>query len=74
MKAKISLRDIFKYYQEPHQLAALSMLEEAMEEELLSRDSDWIVCFYAEPNAKEPLTMEEKAMVRSSGRVPHRKD
>lgn len=50
------------------------MLEEAMQDELLSRDSDWIVCFYAEPNAKEPLTMEEKAMVRSSGRVPHRED
>ena len=74
MKSKISLRDVFKRYKEPHQLAALGILEEAIQDELLARDSEWIVCFFAEPEPKEPLTMEEKAMVRSSGRVPHRED
>lgn len=74
MKTKISLRDIFRKYKEPHQLAAMGMLEDAIQDELLARDSDWIVCFFAEPEPKQPLTMEEKAMVRSSGRVSHRED
>lgn len=53
MKRKISLRDIFKLYKEPHQLAALRILEEAMEDHLLARDHDWIVCFFSEPAPKE---------------------
>lgn len=66
---KISLRDVFKCYKEPHQLAALGILEEAIQDELLARDSDWIVCFFSGPEPKEPLTIEEKRMVRSSGRI-----
>jgi len=71
---KISLRDVFKFYKEPHQLAALRILEEAIQDELLARDSDWIVCFFSEPEAKEPLTMKDKEQVRSSGRIQNREN
>ena len=71
---ELSLRDVFKIYQAPHQLAALGILEDSLPEELLARDADWIVCFFSEPEPKEPLTMEEKAMVRSSGRIQDRED
>jgi len=50
---KVSLLKIFKAYKEPHQLAAITMLEHAMPDELLQRDSEWITCFFAEPDAKE---------------------
>ena len=73
-KRKISLRDVFKFYREPHHLAALGILEEAIQDELLARDSDWIVCFFSEPDPKEPLTIEDMEQVRTSGRIQNRKD
>ena len=36
------------------------MLEDALPAELLDRNADWIVCFFSEPTAKEPLIMVEK--------------
>ncbi len=54
------LTQIFKHYREPHQIAAINMLEEALSAELLERDADWITCFFAEPAPKEPLIMVEK--------------
>jgi hypothetical protein len=50
---KLSLLKIFKAYKEPHQLAAITMLEHAMPDELLERDAEWITCFFAEPDSKE---------------------
>lgn len=50
---KMSLLKIFKAYKEPHQLAAITMLEHAMPDELLARDAEWITCFFAEPEPKE---------------------
>ena len=54
------LTQIFKHYKEPHQIAAINMLEEALPVELLERHADWITCFFAEPDAKEPLIIVEK--------------
>tara|TARA_R100001198_G_C5082989_1_gene123558 strand:- start:4 stop:177 length:174 start_codon:yes stop_codon:yes gene_type:complete len=54
------LTQIFKQYKEPHQIAAINMLEEALPAELLGRDAEWITCFFAEPALKEPLIMVEK--------------
>lgn len=54
------LTQIFRYYKEPHQIAAINMLEEALPAELLERHADWITCFFAEPELKEPLIMVEK--------------
>ena len=51
--SKISLRSIFAEYKSPHELAALEMLEDALPPELLDKDADWIVCFFAEPPSKE---------------------
>ena len=57
------LTQIFKHYNAPHQIAAIQMLEDAIPEELLDRNADWIQCFIAEPPTKEPLIMVEKAQV-----------
>lgn len=54
------LTQIFKHYKEPHQIAAINMLEEALPVELLERHADWITCFFAEPDPKEPLIIVEK--------------
>ena len=56
----MELREIFSAYKEPHHLAALDMLEEAIDPALLDIESDWIVCFFAEPDPKEPLIMVKK--------------
>jgi hypothetical protein len=56
----VRLTKIFKHYNEPHQIAAINMLEDALPEELLDRNADWIQCFFAEPPPKEPLIMVEK--------------
>lgn len=53
------LYQIFKC-KKPHEIAALHMLEEQLDPELLDRNADWIVCFFSEPPDKEPLIMEEK--------------
>jgi hypothetical protein len=54
------LTQIFKHYKAPHQIAAINMLEEALADEYLKRDADWITCFFAEPASKEPLIIVEK--------------
>jgi hypothetical protein len=56
----VRLTKIFKHYCEPHQIAAINMLEDALPDELLDRNADWIQCFYSEPPAKEPLIMVKK--------------
>jgi hypothetical protein len=56
----VRLTKIFKHYSEPHQIAAIQMLEDALPDELLDRNADWIQCFYSEPAPKEPLIMVEK--------------
>ena len=54
------LTQIFTHYREPHQIAAINMLEDALPDELLDRNAEWIQCFYSEPAPKEPLIMVEK--------------
>ena len=54
------LTQIFKHYNAPHQIAAIQMLEDAIPDELLDRNADWIQCFIAEPPPKEPLIIVEK--------------
>jgi hypothetical protein len=49
----IRLERVFKHYKEPHQLAAIKMLEELLPKEALQVDSDWYVCWTAEPDPKE---------------------
>ena len=49
---RVSLRCIFSEYTEPHQLAALQMLEEHLAPELLAEDAEWLVCFLAAPKPK----------------------
>jgi len=56
----VKLTKIFKHYREPHEIAAINMLEDALPAELLDRNADWIVCFFSEPAVKEPLIMVEK--------------
>jgi hypothetical protein len=56
----VRLTQIFKHYREPHQIAAINMLEDALPDELLDRNADWIQCFYSEPAPKEPFIMVEK--------------
>tara|TARA_Y100000385_G_scaffold167443_1_gene173483 strand:+ start:557 stop:730 length:174 start_codon:yes stop_codon:yes gene_type:complete len=56
----MKLTQVFKHYREPHQIAAINMLEEAIPAELLDRNADWIICFFAEPPPKQPLIMVEK--------------
>lgn len=56
----MKLTQIFKHYREPHEIAAINMLEDALPAELLDRNADWIICFFAEPEPKQPLIMVEK--------------
>ena len=56
----MKLTKVFKHYREPHQIAAINMLEDALPAELLDRNADWIVCFFSEPPTKEALIMVEK--------------
>lgn len=54
----IKLRDFFKYYKgEPHQAAAVDLLQSLMPESLLKSDSEWVDCFRAAPQPK-PSTVE----------------
>ncbi len=55
----IRLDRLFSKYKEPHQVAAIVMLEELLPPEALQTDADWYVCWMAEPDAKETLTMED---------------
>ncbi len=54
------LTRIFKYYNKPHEIAAINILEDLLPAELLDKNADWIVCFFSEPAEKEPLIMVEK--------------
>ena len=46
---KVKLLKYFKKFTEnPHHLAAISMLQDELPDHLLSRDAEWIVCFEAE--------------------------
>ena len=51
--ANIKLRDFFKHYRgEPHQAAAIDMLQSMMPESLLRPDSEWVESFRAAPPPK----------------------
>tara|TARA_Y100000389_G_scaffold97240_1_gene94008 strand:+ start:569 stop:742 length:174 start_codon:yes stop_codon:yes gene_type:complete len=56
----VRLTRIFKYYNKPHEIAAINILEDLLPAELLDKNADWIVCFFSEPAEKEPLIMVEK--------------
>lgn len=47
--------DLLKYFRtftnSSHQIAAVNMLQDSLDPELLNRNSDWIVCFEAEDEA-----------------------
>ena len=46
---KVKLLKYFKKFTEnPHHLAAISILQNELPDHLLSRDAEWIVCFEAE--------------------------
>ena len=52
---KIDLRKFFEAYQGlPHQLAAVDQLSDSISDELLSKFSDWVVCF-EEDGEVQPL-------------------
>jgi hypothetical protein len=49
----IDLRDFFAHYKgEPHQLAAINLLQRQMPESLLKDDSEWVEAFRAAPPIK----------------------
>jgi len=51
---KVKLLNYFKRFSEnPHHLAAISMLQAELPDHLLSREADWIVCFEAEEECKQ---------------------
>tara|TARA_B100001094_G_scaffold126660_1_gene122751 strand:+ start:2326 stop:2508 length:183 start_codon:yes stop_codon:yes gene_type:complete len=50
---KIKLQSYFKAFTDnPHHLAAISMLQSQMPDHLLSTDAEWVVCFQAEEECK----------------------
>ena len=50
---RIKLRDFFRHYQdEPHQAAAIDLLQSQMPESLLQSDADWVVTYRATPKPK----------------------
>lgn len=52
----VKLRDFFAHYKgEPHQLAAVELLQSAMPQSLLQADTPWVETFRAAPKAKPPL-------------------
>jgi len=49
----IKLRDFFKHYNgEPHQAAAIDLLQSQMPQSLLKSDADWVVTYRATPKPK----------------------
>lgn len=53
MASPIKLRDFFKHYAgEPHQAAAVDLLQSMMPESLLKPDADWVVTYRATPKPK----------------------
>lgn len=58
MSTKIKLRDFFRHYEnEPHQAAAIDLLQSQMPESLLKSDADWVVTYRATPKPK-PVVVE----------------
>ena len=54
----IKLRDFFRHYEnEPHQAAAIDLLQSQMPESLLKSDADWVVTYRATPKPK-PVVVE----------------
>jgi hypothetical protein len=53
MSGSIKLRDFFKHYQgEPHQAAAVDLLQSMMPESLLRSDAEWVEAYRATPKPK----------------------
>ena len=53
---RIKLRDFFRHYEdEPHQAAAIDLLQSQMPESLLKSDADWVVTYRATPKPKPPV-------------------
>ena len=53
---KVDIRQFFEEYTgDPHQIAAIDMLQDSLPEELLDKDHDWVVTFRVAP-AKKPET------------------
>ena len=51
---KIDLVHVIKRFNgQPHQIAALNMLQEALPSELLDPSSDWVDCWYADGSGWE---------------------
>lgn len=70
----IRLDRLFSKYQEPHQVAALVMLEKFLPPEALQTDAEWYDCWMAEPDAKETLTMEDIERCNRRERIPKHTD
>lgn len=57
---KISLRKFVEAYEgKPHQIAAIEQLADALPVELVSKFSDWVVCFEVDGEV-EPMPPEIK--------------
>jgi hypothetical protein len=55
MSGSIKLRDFFKHYAgEPHQAAAVDLLQSMMPESLLRSDAEWVEAYRATPKPKPP--------------------
>ena len=49
---KVSLLKFFRAFADsPHHIAAVNMLQDSLDEELLNKHADWVVCFEAENEA-----------------------
>lgn len=49
---KVDLLKFFRAFaNSPHHIAAVNMLQDELDASLLSKDSDWVVCFEAENEA-----------------------
>lgn len=52
---RIRLIDLIRRYRGlSHQIAAIHILEDAMPEELLNRNSEWIECFKIDDTVNQP--------------------
>ena len=61
----IKLVDFFKFFSgEPHQVAAVNALQDAMPQSLLQSDTPWVETFRAAPKAKEPLVQQNGALLK----------
>lgn len=50
--SKVKLLKFFRAFaNSPHHIAAVNMLQDSLDADLLSKNSDWIICFEAENEA-----------------------